>query len=166
MSSEPRAAVQVTPPQRLRRLPTWLVSQLGIRSTRLIAGRIERPGARVDFAVLAALEEFGAMSQAELGRRLGLDRSDVVAVLNRLEGERLVVRAADEEDRRRNVVTPTPAGCRLLDELQEGLDQAQAVVLAPLTAAERADLTRLLQRLVDHLATPGSAPPGTDDRGS
>src|SRR4028119_2386163 len=99
MPSDPRAAVQVTPPQRLRRLPTWLVSQLGIRSTRLIAGRIARPGARVDFAVLAALEEFGAMSQAELGRRLGLDRSDVVAVLNRLEGGRLAARAAEARAR-------------------------------------------------------------------
>lgn len=97
------------------------------------------------------------MSQAELGRRLGLDRSDVAAVLDRLEGDRLAVRTPDVSDRRRNVITLTPGGPRTLEELQVSFDQAQAAMLAPLTRTERAQLTVLLQRLVDHHAGPDSA---------
>ena len=56
------------------------------------------------FTVLTALAEAGAVSQAELGRRLWLDRSDLHAVLNDLEREGLVARVRDEADRRRNLV--------------------------------------------------------------
>jgi len=164
MSQEPRVLAPVTPPQRLRRLPSWLVNQLAIRSTRVTAGGLQRPGARSDFAVLAALEEFGPMSQAELGRRLGLDRSDVVAVLNRLEGDRLAARAPDASDRRRNVITLTPAGARTLKGLQVSFDQMQTAMLAPLTGTERAHLTEMLQRLVDHHAAPASAAARTPNR--
>ncbi len=149
MPSSTRAASPLTPPQRLRRLPTWLLNQVANSSTRLIVERMERSGARADFAFLAALEEFGAMSQAELGRRLGFDRSDVVAVLDRLGSDALVERSPDPQDRRRNVITVTPAGLRVLDELQDGLDQVQAALLSPLEEQERTQLVLLLQQLID-----------------
>lgn len=155
VSAEPRPALQVTPPARLRRLPSWLVNQLALRSTRLIGELLPRPGVRADFAVLSALEELGPMSQAELGRRLGLDRSDVVAVLDRLEDAGSVARAQDPSDRRRNVITLTRAGSRVLADLERHLDDIQKEFLAPLTRGERAQLTTLLQRLVDHHGAAG-----------
>lgn len=152
MTMEPRDALQVTPPERLRRLPSWLINQLGIRATRLVHEQVGRPGARADFAVLSALDEFGAMSQAELGRRLGLDRSDIAAVLDRLEADQLVERRPDDVDRRRNVIVPTAKATPAIDDLQQALDSAQSALLEPLSTAERAHLVRLLQRLVDHHA--------------
>lgn len=149
-TAEPRDALHVTPPERLRRLPSWLINQLGIRATRLVHEHVGRPGARADFAVLAALLEFGAMSQAELGRRLGLDRSDIAAVLDRLEVDQLAERRPDDEDRRRNVIVPTAAAAQALDDLQQALESAQSALLEPLSNGERADLIRLLQRVVDH----------------
>lgn len=148
MSVDPHCAPPA-PPERLRRLPSWLVNQVGLRATRLVHERFGRPGARADFAVLSALQEFGGMSQAELGRRLGLDRSDVAAVLDRLEGDRSAERTADPCDRRRKIVVLTARGARALEDLQQALDRAQAELLAPLSPAERADLVRLLQRLVE-----------------
>src|ERR671928_478678 len=52
------------------------------------------------YAVLAALEEAGPMSQADLGRRVWIDRSDLHAIINELESEGLVARVRDERDRR------------------------------------------------------------------
>ncbi len=164
MTAEPRGALQVTPPERLRRLPTWLINQVGLRATRLIHERIGRPGARADFAVLSALEEFGRMSQAELGRRLGLDRSDIAVVLNRLEGDRLAERTADDGDRRRNVITLTPTGVQALEDLQQALGSAQSELLGPLDNDEQAQLVRLLQRLVDHHPTVVTAPASAADQ--
>jgi DNA-binding MarR family transcriptional regulator len=100
--------------------------------------------------VLAGLEEFGPISQAELGRRLGIDRSDMVSTLNALAAEGLVVRAPDEGDRRRNAIRVTPAGISTLFALDDRLAQAQAALLEPLAPPERAQFTRLLQRLLEH----------------
>ncbi|MCU1693373.1 MAG: transcriptional regulator, MarR family [Frankiales bacterium] len=160
MQEAHRGPTDVTTPDRLRRLPSWLVNQVGLRATRLIADHVGRPGARADFAVLAALEQFGGMSQAELGRRLGLDRSDTTAVLNRLEHEGLAVREPDARDRRRNVITMTAAGSASLQDLQHSLDATQAELLAPLTEQERLTLVRLLGRVLGHPAPPGAPEQG------
>src|SRR5215472_11874959 len=109
------------PPARLRRLTSWQANKASILGARMTARRMPL-GARADFAVLAALEEYGPLSQADIGRRLGLDRNDVNGILNRLEGERQVTRQADPADRRRNIVTLTNAGERYLAELQEHTD--------------------------------------------
>ena len=105
-------------------------------------------GARTDFAVLAALEEYGPLSQAEIGRRLGLDRNDVNGVVNRLEGHQQVDRKPDAADRRRNVVTLTDLGRRHLDDLQQHADAVQDELLAGLDAAERRQLRSLLDKLL------------------
>jgi DNA-binding MarR family transcriptional regulator len=155
MGNLPKAAVQPAPqPHRLRRLPTWLVNQVGLRATRLTASALGSTTVRSDFAVLAALEEFGPLSQTELGRRLGMDRSDVVAVLDRLQADGRVERTSDALDRRRNTVVLTGAGRAHLDDLGTHLDDVQDDLLAPLTRAERAQLSTLLERVLDHHSDP------------
>ena len=95
-------------------------------------------------------QEFGPASQAALGRRTSIDRSDVVAALNELADRGLVQRSADPDDRRRNVITITPAGRRQLRKLDQVLAGVQEKLLAPLSAADRARLIRLLNRLLEH----------------
>jgi DNA-binding MarR family transcriptional regulator len=99
---------------------------------------------RHHFAVMTALAEDGAASQAELGRRVWLDRSDLHAVLNELERDGLVARKQDASDRRRNLVELTPAGVRTLKRLDARVDAAQEAFVAPLNADERRELMRLL----------------------
>jgi DNA-binding MarR family transcriptional regulator len=101
--------------------------------------------------LLAALEEFGQASQATLGRRTGMDRNYVVEVVNELSNGGLVERARDPDDRRHNVVTTTPAGVRQLRRLDSILAEIQDELFAPLSADERAQLARLLARVLDHL---------------
>ena len=62
------------------------------------------------FTVLVALAEIGPASQAELGRRLWIDRKNMVAVIDDLEAAGLVERTPDEQDRRRNAVRLTRGG--------------------------------------------------------
>ena len=138
----------VQPPARLRGLASWQASKTSTLGARLTARRMPL-SARTDFAVLAALEEYGALSQAEIGRRLGLDRNDVNGVLNRLESRHQADRQTDPADRRRNVVTLTPAGRRHLEELQQHADAVQDELLAGLDAAERRQLHALLAKLLD-----------------
>ncbi|MGH3417385.1 MAG: MarR family winged helix-turn-helix transcriptional regulator [Actinocrinis sp.] len=144
----------VQPPARLRGLASWQVSKASTLGARLFARRMPL-GARTDFAVLAALEEYGPLSQADIGRRLGLDRNDVNGVLTRLDDGGRVDRQPDPADRRRNVVTSTDAGTQYLDELQRYADAVQDELLTALTPAERRHLQALLGKLLDgHNAQP------------
>jgi DNA-binding MarR family transcriptional regulator len=138
----------VRPPARLRELASWQTNKVSTLGARLTARRMPL-GARADFAVLAALEEYGPLSQAEIGRRLGLDRNDVNGILNRLGKSHLADRQPDPADRRRNVITLTDAGRRHLDELQQHADQVQDELLAALNATERRQLHALLAKLLD-----------------
>jgi len=141
-------------PARLKAKSTWLISQVAARSHGLLTERLAAAGARgYHYRLLAALAEFGPSSQASLGRRTRMDRSDVVAAVGELAAEGLVERAADPADRRRNVVTLTPRGTVRLERLDQVLAAVQDELLAPLSGAERAELARLLARLLD---SPGS----------
>jgi DNA-binding MarR family transcriptional regulator len=136
-------------PARLRDKPTWLISQVATRAHRLMTERLAAVGARgYHFRLLAALAEFGPSSQASLGRRTGMDRSDVVAAINELARRDLIQRASDPADRRRNVVTITEQGAARLEQLDSVLAGVQDEVLAPLPATERAQLTGLLGRIL------------------
>ncbi|WP_031506968.1 MarR family winged helix-turn-helix transcriptional regulator [Streptomyces megasporus] len=140
-------------PTRLRNTPSWLLSQVTTHAHRLVWGAFGSADARNHhYALLSALEEHGPASQAELGRRCGIDRSDVVAALNELAGRGLVTRSPDPADRRRNIVTVTPAGLRQLARLDEVLGRAQDELLAGLSADERDRLIRLLTKILDHHA--------------
>jgi len=138
-------------PSRLTGTPSWLMTQTATQAGRLVSERLAAAGARgYHYRLLAALEEFGPASQAALGRRGRIDRSDVVATLNELADGGLIERAMDPEDRRRNVVTITPAGAEQLWRLDGVLAGVQDELLAPLSADERGQLTWLLGRILDH----------------
>ncbi|MFD9409692.1 MarR family winged helix-turn-helix transcriptional regulator [Streptomyces sp. NPDC059989] len=138
-------------PDRLRRRASRLLSQLSVRSDRLInEGLAQVDAHKWHYAVLASLLDFGPGSQAVLSGRTGIYRSDMVGVLNELAERDLVERAPDPGDRRRNIITISPQGRRHLRLLDEVLDDLHDELLAPLGPAERDQLVRLLTRLLEH----------------
>jgi MarR family transcriptional regulator, lower aerobic nicotinate degradation pathway regulator len=140
-------------PSGLRQKPTWLISQISMHAQRLLTERLAASGSRgYHYRLLAALHEFGAASQAELGRRTGMDRSDVVAALNELAGHGLIRRSPDPADRRRNIITVTPVGTAHFQQLDSLLGGVQDELLAPLAPAERKQLIELLTRVLRHHA--------------
>jgi DNA-binding MarR family transcriptional regulator len=135
---------------RLDSLPTWLLSRTSARGHRLLSDALAAAGARgYHYRALAALEELGSASQATLGRRAELDRSDVVATLTELEADALIERAPDPDDGRLKIVTITAAGKRRLRKLDGVVASVQEELLAPLSVAERAELIRLLGRVAE-----------------
>jgi DNA-binding MarR family transcriptional regulator len=139
-----------TMPARVRELPTWLISRAYAHAHRLLGEGFASAGVRgYHYRLLAALEESGPASQADLGRRTSIDRSDVVAALNELADHGLIQRAPDPDDRRRNVITITRAGTRKLRELDAVLAGVQEQLLAPLSPADRRKLVTLLLRLLE-----------------
>jgi DNA-binding MarR family transcriptional regulator len=137
------------PPERVRALPSWMAAEMARRAQRLVADELAHEGARrPHFTILTSLSEQGAASQADLGRRLWIDRSDLHALVVELERDGLVARVRDESDRRRNVVAITAAGRAALRRLDKRIDAAQRALLEPLSADEQLELRRLLERIL------------------
>jgi DNA-binding MarR family transcriptional regulator len=138
-------------PATLMAKPSWLISEVFWLAHPLIADRLATTGSRgYDYRLLAALQEFGPASQASLGRHTAMDRSDVAAAVSELVSRGLAGRALDPADRRRNVISITPAGTAHLRRLEELLAGVQDELLTPLSPAERQQLVRLLSRIVEH----------------
>jgi DNA-binding MarR family transcriptional regulator len=139
-------------PSRIGDRATWLISRAYGRSRGLLNAGFAAGGAGLrsyHYRLLAALEEWGPVGQADLGRSTSLDRSDVVAVLGELERFGLIERTVNPANRRRNIVSITPAGGKQLRALDHVVDEVQERVLAPLSQDERRELTKLLRKLAD-----------------
>ena len=103
----------------------------------------------LQFAVLAALAQHGAMDQVGLSGVAALDRTTVAVVVKKLMLRGLLARRQSIEDRRSKIVAITDAGATLLQTAQSSVDGAQERITAPLTAKERVELTRLLTKLAE-----------------
>ena len=137
-----------TPPTAVRTLPSWLLGQAARRAHDLVTRALAPEGmGRPHYTVLASLAEHGPASQADLGRRLWLDRSDAHAIVSALERSGLVQRTGDPSDQRRKVVRITAAGKRSLKRLDQRIQSAQDEILAPLDELEREQLLALLARI-------------------
>lgn len=136
-----------------RNLASRLLNQTAILVGRIVNEALAAEGAhRYQLAVLATLDTFGAISQAELCRRTNIDRSDMNAVVTALELEGLITRVSDPADRRQNIVEMTKRGKMRFQRLSVDLRKAEGCALAPLAPAERRELLRLLRILHDHHA--------------
>jgi len=150
------SADEANVPERLRALPSRLLNLAAGYGQRQVGERLETLGARKwHYATLAALEEFGPDSQSGLSGRTGIYRSDMVATINELTARGFVIRAANPADGRRNVITLTDEGRRHLKRLDVLIAEGEAELLAPLSQADRAELTRLLKLIVTHHGSGG-----------
>jgi DNA-binding MarR family transcriptional regulator len=104
------------------------------------------------FQVLGLLHDHGGLPQRELMQEMDVDPSILVTLLNPLEEEGLVARQRDPSDRRRHIVTLTPAGERQLASAARAQTDAEDALFASLDADQREQLRTLLIALRDGLA--------------
>ena len=99
-------------------------------------------------AVLRAIDAGRPVSQGELARAMNVDRTTMVALIDDLQLKGLVQRRQDPDDRRKNVVELTDAGCGTVREAAGAVGQAERDFLAPLSAAEAAQFKKILRLLL------------------
>jgi DNA-binding MarR family transcriptional regulator len=96
-------------------------------------------------AVLIAIDDRVPLSQQEVARRLGVDRTTMVDLVDELEAKGLVQRRQDPADRRRNVVALTPAGTTALDGASRATQEAEQRFLAALSGTQAAAFREALR---------------------
>jgi MarR family transcriptional regulator, lower aerobic nicotinate degradation pathway regulator len=100
------------------------------------------------FGCLSVIIDEGPLSQQELGVRICVDRTTVVAVVDDLEHAGFVHRKRNPDDRRAYALEATESGRAWAVEARKAVLEAERELLAPLSAAERNQLVGLMQRLL------------------
>lgn len=112
-------------------------------------------GAR-DWLVLSALSTGPRQTQLALAHSLGLDKTTMTSLLDRMEARGLVTRYTDSHDRRARIPELTEEGRRLQAEVTSARDQVEAALLATFTPQEQHQLRDLLSRLANSDTATGS----------
>jgi DNA-binding MarR family transcriptional regulator len=133
-------------PQALLQSPGFLLKRLGglVKEKTFDAYDGRTPYA---YGVLTLLDQGACQTQATIADALGYDRSYLVGVLDELERDGLVERRRDQSDRRRHVVTMTPAGKEELTRLHGIHEQIDDEFFSALSASELKTLTALLGKV-------------------
>lgn len=113
---------------------------------------------RRQLRVLSMLSGQVARSPSELAQAAAVDRGRMSRTLDQLERRGFVERRSVAGDARRQLVTLTPAGERLYDNLFGQVKDINRFLLAPLSPADVDALERILDALESQLGLAG--PPG------
>lgn len=128
-------------PSTLRTRTSYVLVKLAALVRQQCAGQVAAAGInQQQHAILSCLDEYGPACQKDVAARLGIDGGDTVTYVDGLQRKGLVLRERDERDRRRQILTLTAEGRRVLREVEDLLDAAEPGVLAALTGSERAAL--------------------------
>ena len=103
----------------------------------------------VQFALLSAASRQAGLDQRTLAGRIGLDTSTIGALVDRLESRDLIERKVSPEDKRVRLLSVTPAGQKLLEDVMPAVLRAQERMLAPLPKAERKQFMAMVRRIVE-----------------
>ncbi len=97
--------------------------------------------------VLLLIDANPGMNQSALARAMGLDRSTIVAVIDRLEGRGLISRRPVPEDRRSYALVLTDTGRLFIQDIEPHLKDHEDRLAAGLSTTERRTLNDLLRRI-------------------
>ena len=99
---------------------------------------------------LAAIGRFEPVSVVDLAARSNLDKGQASRAAQDLVERGLVAKRPSDTDARGVVLSLTPRGRKLWTSVMDLIGERNAQIFGCLTAAERKDLGRMLDRLIDH----------------
>ena len=102
---------------------------------------------QVLFGIMAVVHSNPGLIQITLGKVLGIQRANLVPLLNELSERKLVDRRPAPGDRRASALYLTGDGEKLLQDAVARVRAHEDKVLARLTSAERAKLIELLGKI-------------------
>jgi DNA-binding MarR family transcriptional regulator len=130
------------------------VVMLVMRTVAAEMRRSRRPLAPTQMGSLMRIA-VGPCTMSELARHQAVSLPTMSKSADMLVRRGWVERGADKRDRRQSMVRLTPRGRRVLADIQQRAETHVAETLAPLAAAERAQLIAALRLLTGVLSVPG-----------
>jgi DNA-binding MarR family transcriptional regulator len=136
---------------------TWLLHRAAQRMRASTGETAEKHGLTLrDYIVLSALDKTPGLTQGELGKTLGLDKTTLMSQLDRLERTGLVVRHNDPRDRRLRIPVITEDGEALRAKVAAACDAVETSALGGLDPDEIQSLRRMLFVIIGDVEDRGS----------
>lgn len=121
----------------LRESPLFLTTRaalsLSVRARKALRARGIIDVNPAQLSILAALEDKDGVATTELARAIGLEKSTVTPLLDKLEAHQLVARARDPKDGRLQRIYLTRLGRRRRREVEAIMEQVTREVLGSLS---------------------------------
>ncbi len=108
------------------------------------AGEALSPG---EFGLLVLVDRNAGLSQTTLARALGIDRSTLVPILDRLQSRGLLVRRRSPTDGRTHALALTPQGSKALARFTRLVATHEKRIASGLSASEMQVLIGLLDKV-------------------
>lgn len=99
------------------------------------------------FSVLSLVQQNPGISQSDVARSLGIERSGTVVIVDELETRELIERSFVPGDRRANALAPTATGQKLYQTALQAIAAHEDIILSGLSATDRATLNQLLHQI-------------------
>lgn len=136
---------------------TWLLHRAAQRMHSATGEQAEKHGLQLrDYIVLSALELTPNLTQGELGKALGLDKTTLMSQLDRLELRGLVVRRSDPRDRRARIPQITETGNALRARVAADCADAESAALSGYSQTQVNDFRRMLFEIIGDSEDRGS----------
>ncbi|WP_207764850.1 MarR family winged helix-turn-helix transcriptional regulator [Hyphococcus luteus] len=100
-------------------------------------------------SVLWLVDDHPGIAQTDLAKRLRMDRATVMAIINRLEGRRLLRRGQSASDGRKQTLKLTPTGVKILAEAKKAIHEHESWLKGRFTKQEVKTLIEFLRRIHD-----------------
>ncbi len=107
------------------------------------------PVTPVMYSILSALAQSGPIDQTSLARRIAVDKTNVVDVLERMRKRGLIRRRTSTKDRRVRLTALTDEGRALLDSIDKQAERAHRRTIEDLTADEQRVLMSLMTKIIE-----------------
>lgn len=136
---------------------TWLLHRAAQHLRGLTSEQAERIGLQMrEYIILGALSITADLTQAELGKVLGLDKTTLTSQLDRLESNGLIERHSHPGDRRLRIPVITAAGSAICAEVSEACAAVESDVLADFKPEQIQMFRRMLVAIIGDGEDPGS----------
>jgi DNA-binding MarR family transcriptional regulator len=151
----PLEAIASRLPPSLTHWPGYLLDFIAEHETERVERDLAKHRIRTKHAsVLVVIDAEGPMSQRALGRRLRIDKSPMVGLLDDLERLGLAERRRSDSDRRVQAIHLTDKGRAVLERVLEIADEENDRMFGMLDEAEREQLHDLLLRVAEASVAP------------
>ena len=139
----------------------FLLAQVGAHAASQFGGRLARLRlSRPHAGILRLISQSPGLSQQELGRRLAILPSRLVALLDELQEKGLIERRQNTEDRRTYALHLTTSGRKVTEQIGRIAREHDDAICAVLNKEERLKLNALLGRIAQEQKLSAGIHPG------
>jgi DNA-binding MarR family transcriptional regulator len=136
---------------------TWLLHRAAQHLRGVTSEQAGKSGLQMrEYIILGALSTTADLTQADLGKALGLDKTTLTSQLDRLERGGLIERHLHPRDRRLRIPVITPAGAALCAEVSAACAAIEAEVLADFAPEHVRTFRHMLVAIIGDGEDPGS----------